>query len=117
MAEIADSITPGSLEYGDRQVMEDRIRQINAQSGQRRQVSPPGQVTRNAQSYLESGPTSDLPVTSGLSVGPGRTPTNMSDPAQGDLAERYRIIAAEARNPYLRHMARSALRALINRKV
>lgn len=115
MAEITDAIEPGSLEYGDRQVVEDRVKQINAQSGQGRSQVPPGQVSQRTSERLSQGPISDKPVTSGLSVGPGPGPAPVNDPTQGPEAERYRLIAQNARNPYLRHMARNALRALIKR--
>lgn len=114
MPEITDAIEPGSLEYGDRQVVEDRVRQINAQAKARPQL-PPGQVTQRSRDRLATGPVSEKPVTSGLSVGPGPGPTPVNDPTMSPEAERYRLVAQNARNPYLRHLARNALRALLSR--
>jgi len=115
--EISRSIEPGSLEYGDRQVVSDRLSQISAQAQpQGPSIAPPvGPAAGGADAKLAGGPVSDKPVTSGLSVGPGAGPESAIDPAQSAEAEKYRTIAANARNPYLRHLARNALRALINR--
>ena len=111
---ISDTIEPGSLEYGDRQVVQDRIQQAMVQSQDRR-PSTPGAVSQAAQSRLASGPVSDRPVTDGLSVGPGAGPTQIRTPELDPKVEQYRLIAANARNPQLRHLARSALRATITR--
>lgn len=109
--DIADTIEPGSTEYGDRQVLEDQMRQINEQS-RNRPVPAPGAVSQRTQQRLENGPTSDLPVTAGLSVGPGPGPSQAGAPAEDPRLEKYRLIATQARNPYLRHLARNNLRAL-----
>lgn len=113
MVDISDTIEPGSTEYGDRQVLEDQMRQIQEQ-GNTRRPSTPGAATQRARDRLAAGPVSDAPVTDGLSVGPGAGPQHVANPASGPLAEKYRIMATEARNPYLRHLARNALRAMIN---
>ena len=112
MADIADSISPGSTEYGERQVIEERIRQIGARGGQRA-PAPSGRVMQNTQDRLQR-PVSEKPITAGLSVGPGAGPAQ-GDPSSLPQVERYRILATEARNPYLRHLARTALRALLSR--
>ena len=114
MVDISDTIEPGSTEYGDRQVLEDQMRQIQQQPATRR-PSTPGAVTSRAQDRLATGPVSEKPVTSGLSVGPGSGPVVEAGPEESPLMEKYRIIATEARNPYLRHLARNALRAMLNR--
>ena len=116
MAEITDAIEPGSMEYGDRQVFEDRVKQINAQTTQR-SPRPPGQVTQRMTGKLQQGSFSEKPITAGLSVGPGPGPATVNDPTQGPELEKLRLIAANARNPYLRHLARSALKAAIKRSV
>ena len=114
MAEITDAIEPGSMEYGDRQVFEDRVKQINAQATPRQPV-PQGEAVQPSRDKLAQGSFSERPITDGLSVGPGASPTPVNDPTMGPEAERYRLIAQNARNPYLRHLARSALKALIKR--
>ena len=113
--DINRSIEPGSTEYGDRQVIEDRIAQSLQMGDVSRQPTPPGAVSGRAQSRLASGPVSDKPITDGLSVGPGAGP-NKATMTEAPELEKYRLIAQNARNPYLRHLARSALRANMRRR-
>lgn len=113
--EIARSIEPGSLEYGDRQVVADRIQQAQVQKSGPTTSLGQGQAMQATQGRLSQGPVSDKPVTSGLSVGPGSGPMDAQDPANSPKAEQYRLLAANARNPYLRKIARNALKAHINR--
>ena len=109
--EISRSIEPGSTQYGDRQVVEDRIAQV-MQSGNRT-AAPPGAASQAGMGKLEQGPVSDLPVTDGLSVGPGAGPAP-ADPLAGiPKAEQLRILAKEARSPRIRALARSSLRAMV----
>ena len=108
--EIARSIEPGSLEYGDRQVIEDRIRQVAMP--ERAPQRPPGQVASKSRDRLGSGPVSELPVTDGLSVGPGAGPrrnTAMESPK----VQKLRIMAKNARNPMIQKLALDALRAIV----
>lgn len=112
--EVSASITPGSLEYGDRQVVEDRIQQAMVQS-QSAQPAKTGSVSQAAQGRLASGPVSDLPVTDGLSTGPGAGPAQLRRPELDPMIEQYRMIALNARSPQLRQLARNALRATITR--
>lgn len=119
MVEVSDTIEPGSLEYGDRQVVADRMSQIQAQNGPAPPSVAPGPSSPalgNARDKLGQGPVSDKPVTAGLSVGPGGGPPQVIDPSMGPEAEKLRLIATNARNPYLRHLARNSLRALANRR-
>lgn len=107
--DIARSIEPGSTEYGDRQVVEDRIRQVSAQA----QAAPPvrdGSRARAALDKTVAGPVSDQPITAGLSIGPGAGPTSQAV-VQGPRVEKLRILAKEARSPRLRALARDLLRA------
>ncbi len=105
-SDIADSIEPGSLEYGDRQVVADRIQ---AASSQRNAASAPGAATAATQGRLAAGPVSDLPITDGLSVGPGAG-ADVKKSAPGE--DQLRMIALNARNPLLRKIARDALVAI-----
>lgn len=107
--DIARSIEPGSTEYGDRQVVEDRIRQVSAQA----QAAPPTRDGSRARSALDKtlgGPVSDQPITAGLSLGPGAGPSRQPVVA-GPRIEKLRILAQEARSPRLRALARDLLRA------
>lgn len=109
--EIARSFEPGTLEYGDREVLTDRIHQSLAQA-QPPQARPPGRVSERTNSRLEGGPVSDLPVTAGLSVGPGPGP-NVNTVDRMPHVDKLRLVAKEARNPALRKLARDTLRAMV----
>jgi hypothetical protein len=113
MVSVEDTIEPGSLEYGDRQVVSDRIKQVRAQATP--QPRTPGAATEKATARLSSGPVSDKPVTSGMSVGPGSSPQMGFDAATTPEVEKLRLMAANARNPYMRHLAMNALRAMKHR--
>jgi hypothetical protein len=108
--DIARSIEPGSTEYGDRQVVSDRIQQIVGQA-QAPARPTPGAASSRAQDRLAGGPVSDLPVTDGLSVGPGAGPTQAPVIANTPRVEQLRVVAANARSPRLRALARDLLRA------
>ncbi len=111
-SDIADSIEPGSTEYGDRQVIEERIQQA---ASQRAEPRTPGAVSGATQDRLSQGSVSDLPITSGLSVGPGAGPSATSALGEGTDIEQFRLIATTARNPLLRKLARDALTAITQR--
>ncbi len=111
-SDISDSIEPGSLEYGDRQVVTERIQQA---SNQRSQPATPGAATAAAQGRLASGPVSDLPVTDGLSVGPGANGLPANAVAESPDVQKFRLLALNARNPVIRKLARDALRATLSR--
>jgi len=107
-SELNDAIEPGSLEYGDRQVVQDRISQIAAGPPQQ----TPGAASQAAQGRLSQGPVSDLPVTDGLSVGPGRTPAP-NPPNNDPRLDALRNLAQHATSPMLRKLARNGLRAAL----
>jgi len=111
-SEISDSISPGSTEYGDRQVIEDNIQQVV-------QAEPVGHVagssSAGAQGKLSQGSFSDLPVTDGLSLGPGAGPPQNATIEGGANIDKFRLIAKNGRNPVIRKMARDAIRAHLNR--
>lgn len=109
-SDIADSIEPGSTEYGERDVIKTRMQQAlqSATPGPDRQ---PGARMQRASSRLSSGPVSDKPVTAGLSVGPGAGPEQNSI-LQSSQAQKFKVLATQARNPMIRKMALDALRAM-----
>ena len=111
-SDISDSISPGSLEYGDRQVVEDRIQQAAIAAPAPR---TPGAAASATQDRLGQGPVSNLPVTSGLSVGPGAGPSNKQMVEQSANIDKWRIMAQNGRSPVIRKMARDALRATLSR--
>ena len=100
------------MEYGDREVVADRMAQIQAQSGAPK-TGNPTQALGQATDRLGAGPVSDLPVTDGLSVGPGRSPGQSMNPMQSPAAEKWRILASEARSPQLRALARKKLQLMM----
>ena len=109
--EISRSISPGSTEYGDRQVIEDRIGQV-VQQARSPAAATPGSASTGGLNKLSSGPVSDLPVTDGLSVGGGAGAT--PDPLAGvPMVDQLRVLAEHARSPRLRMLARDALRAKV----
>jgi hypothetical protein len=107
--QISKSISPGSTEYGDRQVVGDRIAQVMQQT-KKPATSPPGAASQGGLDKLKAGPVSDLPVTSGLSVGPGAGAT-LDPMANMPEVEKLRILATNGRSPRMRALARDALRA------
>jgi hypothetical protein len=111
-SDIGDSIEPGSLPYGERQIVEENIQQA---ASQRAPAPVPGQASGLTSDRLASGPVSDLPITDGLSLGPGSGPATSGSIAAGQSPAQLRLIAQNARNPLLRKNARDALRATLNR--
>lgn len=108
--DISRSLEPGSTEYGDRQVIEDRIKQVGAQA-QAPSVPPAGAASARGMAQLAQGSVSDLPVTDGLSVGPGATPSPADALQASPRVDQLRLIAKNARTPRLRALARDMLRA------
>lgn len=113
--EIVESIDPGTVEHGERVGLEDQMRQVLAQQTAGTQAPPPGAAAALAQQSLSTRPTSDKPVTAGLSVGPGPGPS--PEFTEAPEVEHYRVLAQHARNPMLKAMARNALRAATMRSM
>lgn len=111
--EIARSIEPGSLEYGDRQVVEDRIRQVAMP--QQAPPTPQGQTIGRSRDRMGAGPVSDLPVTDGLSVGPGAGPRR-NTVMESAKVQQLRTVAQNARNPMIKKLALDGLRAIVERE-
>ena len=110
--DISKSIEPGSLEYGNRQVVEDRIQQA---ATQRKEPRVPGAASSATQGRLAKGPVSNLPVTAGLAVGPGASSIPVDGIASNPDVEKFRLLAVNARNPVIRKLARDALRATLSK--
>ncbi len=122
--DISRSIEPGSTEYGDRDALAGRIQDALG-GGAGGAPAPGAQVTPSApqgggmdpmQRLLGGAHSTDMPATSGMSVGPGSSgqATAMADSPR---IEKLRSIATGAKSPYLRQLARDALRREIKRNV
>jgi len=118
--DISRTIEPGSLDQGDRQVFADQLQGVLGP-----QVGPaPGSAPTPAGApggdeldrLLGGGHSSGLPVTDGLSLGPGKGPA--ASPGltpESPKVTKLRLIATGASSPVLRQMARDALRSALAR--
>jgi len=124
-SDISSTIEPGSLEYGDRQVVANRLQQAipSLQGGATPSGPAPGAPAPGAPQdplarLLGGAYSSDLPPTDGLSVGPGAGPPSTgAGIASSPLIEKLRLIATEASSPLLRTYARASLRREILKSV
>lgn len=113
--QLRNSITPGSLPYGERQVLERALGDLPAQLGpQAAAAQAPGGVPGVPSDPLSMLASGGIPVdgdspTAGLSVGPGPGPASAQLPLPDSNVEKYRILATQAKSPVLRHLARRAL--------
>lgn len=111
------AIAPGSTEYGERQNLEQGISSAMGAAGQptggAQPAVPVPPMPDNPLGALLSGEIKgdQLPVTDGLSVGPGAGPPQ-NDPMMSTRAQRLRTIATEAASPVARSAARRALRRM-----
>jgi hypothetical protein len=125
---VSGSIEPGSIPYGERGQLQDNISSVmsGASGGQQGGggapagggAPPPLPSTGDPMASLLGGAVAgdDLPVTDGLSIGPGAgAPTN--DPMLGTKAQKYRSLATEASSPAVRALARQALRKMAGEAV
>lgn len=116
------SIEPGSVPYGDRQTLEAGLAELAggaAPGPMGGPMAPPGAAPQgddmlDPEGILASETISDLPITSGLTVGPGE------GPFQGIAAtteqQRLQELAINANSPLIRYMAMVALRQLRHRQ-
>lgn len=114
--ELTHSIAPGSMPYGERDDLEEGLSQI-ATGSDPLQAGAPGAPPVTAEGDLtpedvltNGEAVSELPITSGLSVGPGPGPFGgiNATPEQVKLRE----VALTADSALVRHMATLALRRL-----
>lgn len=115
--DIGRSITPGSIPYGEKQALQSNIsgavskNSASAAGPQARKGRSGPQPLGNPMDKLLAGDyKSDLPVTSGLTKGPGRSPSQVSQEMLSPKMERYRQLALMGKNPMMRKLARDALR-------
>ena len=117
------AIESGSTESGDRQVLEDGLSQVLGGSGAAGGGAPSAgnvSIPEDPVGGLLSGAVQgdELPVTDGLSVGPGAggesaQPASMLTPR----AEKLRDLAQNASVPGVRQAARNELRRMIRKVV
>jgi hypothetical protein len=113
------AIEPGSIPYGDRQTLESNLpaalSQAEAAAGPVGAGGPGGPVPGDPLQALLGGEidSPDLPITDGLSMGPGASPMAEMGPMQTPRAERVRQLATQATNPRIRAAARMELRRML----
>lgn len=117
------AIAPGSTEYGERGALEAAIGTAvgggaapSAGTGGGTAAIPGATDPLGA---LLSGAVTpqDLPVTDGLTAGPGAGPNRGADPMLGQYAQRLRTLANEAASPMLRQAATRRLSRLSKERV
>ena len=126
MVDVAKAIEPGSTESGDRAGLEQGLQA--AQGGA--PVGAPGQAPPAAGGLnipedpiggLMSGEVrgnADLPITDGLSVGPGAGGETGIDPSmQTSRANKVRDLAMNASTPAIRAAARNELRRMLREPI
>ncbi len=120
-SELRRNIDPGSTEFGDRGPLEEGMSAIASatnpagaapgggpQGGAVPGPTPAGQDPLAA--MLGGGIASrGLPITDGLSMGPGETPSAEA-PLPSALEQRLKLIMENATSPYVREIASRALR-------
>jgi len=117
-SQLQASIEPGSTEFGDRARLEQGLAAVSG-AGQPAQgrpgvgAPPQGGLPDSGDpisALLAGKGASDLPVTEGMSVGPGGGP--MGAEPDLDLVQKLEALAVGARTPALRVAARQSLRRL-----
>jgi len=119
--DISRTIEPGSLDQGDRQVVAQQLQTaIGPQTGPQPGSAPAPAGAPGADELsrlLDGGHSSDLPVTDGLSLGPGKGPASAAGlRSDSPKVKKLRLLALGASSPVLRQMARDALRAALARE-
>jgi len=105
--QVTDAIEPGSLPYGERAPLTEAMPGLlgpGPLGGGGGSVNPAQMLAAG-----DLGTSQGAPLTSGLSVGAGNTPTPME--FDDSTSARLRYVAQNAKSPQLRAMARNALRA------
>ena len=118
--EMQRSISPGSTEYGERQVLEEGLASVagggdTGSSGGGSVPAPTHPARGNPLSDLIAGninPDSQEPVTAGLSVGPGDGPSRAPSAINSDIGMKLQAVAKHAASPVLRRLAQDRLRRL-----
>ena len=113
------SIEPGSVPYGERQTLEAGLSDLAASPAPAGptgipEAPPPEDEALTPEQILEEGSVSDLPITSGLSLGPGPGPF-MGVEATTEQ-RRLQEIALNAPSALIRYTAALALRRIYERQ-
>lgn len=115
-----DAIAPGSVPYGERANLESAISSVQNNAAPAASPAPAGAgVSASGSDPLgamlggELAPGA-LPVTDGLSVGPGRMPA-APEQSISPVHQRLIALATQAKSPHLRVQARTALRLAVRR--
>ena len=116
-SQISKSIQPGSTESGQRQVLEQGLSELGAPGGGPEPAPGGGGALPSPGNPLQSllsgevNPGGDVPLTDGLSVGPG---LGGDQGAPDSRKERLKLLAQHAESPTLRAGAIAALRRYDN---
>ncbi len=119
--ETQAAIAPGSTDYGERGELEGAVSaSLSSPAGSQEPtlgsaspVPTAGGLPASPLDFLNDGThSSDLPVTSGVSVGPGEGPMSPFADLPVDRMTRLQTIATQAKSAYVRQAARQALRAI-----
>lgn len=117
LEQMSGSIEPDSLEYGARDDLEAGLPAAMPQptAGAAPETGAgaiafegPGEDPFELMLGAEEG--NNIPITEGLSVGPGAGPAARGLPPLDSMDQRLKLVATGARSPVLRAMARNALR-------
>ncbi len=123
--EVAKAIEPGSTEQGDRAALEQGLQQVSGGAASAPGQAPPAagglNIPEDPIGGLLSGQVNgnpDLPITDGLSVGPGAGADTGLDPSmQTSRAAKVRDLAMNASTPAIRAAARNELRRMLREPV
>lgn len=113
--QLRRNIDPGSIPFGQRQQLEQNLGQLGQPASPAAVRAPIDQELGIPSDPLDGLVSGEIPVgpdevTAGLSVGPGPGP-NVGPP--DSRVERLRMVAAQARSPVLRELARRALASTV----
>jgi hypothetical protein len=126
--QMGAAIAPGSIEYGKKEQLVRALGGMMAGAPRNPRATTPappkgnrgGQAPGDLMGMLTGGalPPAGLPLTDGLSVGPGAGPV-LQDASSipSALEDRLRLVALNAKTPMMRAMARNALRRQVTRRL
>ena len=128
MVDVAKAIEPGSTESGDRAGLEQGLQQMSGGGpvGAPGAGAPPAagglNIPEDPIGGLMSGEVrgnADLPITDGLSVGPGAgsADTGIDPSMQTSRASKVRDLAMNASTPAIRAAARNELRRMLREPI
>lgn len=126
--QMGAAIAPGSIEYGKKEQLVKSLGSMMAGSHRPAGAATPappaglqgGDAPDDLLGMLSSGemPPSEVPLTDGLSVGPGAGPVAPGiSSIPSAMEDRLRLVALHAKTPMMRAMARNALRRQVTRRL